>query len=365
MRIAIVAPLVSVIREPHRGGSQAFVSDLAQGLTERAHDVHLYAASGSEVEGVRVIDTGVDHHALAATLYRSSGGGSAQGSPAADSAFASVFGAVADGGYDLVHNHAFDAPAISLASALGAPVVHTLHLPPDRAVADALHEAIERTSPPVVAAVSRSQAKAWSKVVPVDAVLPPYVPTRSIPWSASSGKGAVFGGRMSPEKGVAEAIDIAQAAGIGIDVYGDSYDDEYEEQEVDARRDAPGVVLHPGIPRAGFWEVMAGAAVVLCPAKWEEPFGMVAAEAQACGTPVVGFRRGALPEVIVEGVTGFLVAPDDIEAAAAAVTRTAELSRSRCRDHAERRLDLELSLDAHERLYTRVASSSKELPAGG
>ncbi len=87
---------------------------------------------------------------------------------------------------------------------------------------------------------------------------------------------------------------------------------------------------------------------------------MVAAEAQACGTPVVAFERGALHEVIVDGVTGFLVAPDNINAAADAVTRTTELSRSACRDHATRHLDLELSLDAHELLYTRVANAGIE-----
>src|SRR5207253_3374427 len=96
----------------------------------------------------------------------------------------------------------------------------------------------------------------------------------------------------------------------------------------------PGVVFHRGIPRTAVWEVMARAAVVLCPARWEEPFGMVAAEAQACGTPVVAFRRGALDEVILDAVTGFLVAPDDIGAAAEAVTRSGELSRARCREHA-------------------------------
>ncbi|HUC36715.1 MAG TPA: glycosyltransferase [Acidimicrobiales bacterium] len=365
MKVAIVAPLVSLIREPHRGGSQAFVSDLAHGLTERGHEVHLYAASGSDVDGVQVIDTGVDHRALAETLYRASSSGGDHGSQAATRAFADVYAAVADGGYDLVHNHAFDAPAISLAGALDAPVVHTLHLPPDTAIGDALLRAIERSSRPTVAAVSTSQANAWRAVVPVDAILPPYVPTRSIPWRSSSGNRAIFGGRLSPEKGAAEAIDIAQAAGIGIDVYGDSYDTQYTRREVDPRRDKPGVIVHPGVPRTALWEVMAGAAVVLCPTKWEEPFGMVAAEAQACGTPVVGFRRGALPEVIVEGVTGFLVAPGNVEAAADAVAHTTELSRSRCREHAEDRLDLELSLDAHERLYTHVTRSSKGAPTGG
>jgi glycosyltransferase involved in cell wall biosynthesis len=92
---------------------------------------------------------------------------------------------------------------------------------------------------------------------------------------------------------------------------------------------------------------------------------MVAAEAQACGTPVVAFRRGALEEIILDGVTGLMVAPDDINGAADAVTRASKLSRSRCREHAEGHLDLELSLDAHERLYRRVASVPRGVAIGG
>ena len=102
---------------------------------------------------------------------------------------------------------------------------------------------------------------------------------------------------------------------------------------------------------------MARAAVVLFPARWAEPFGMAAAEAQACGTPVVAFSCGALGEVIADGVTGFLVPPDNIQAAAEAVGRTARISRSACRDHAKGQLDLERSLDAHERLYRHVVST--------
>jgi glycosyltransferase involved in cell wall biosynthesis len=92
---------------------------------------------------------------------------------------------------------------------------------------------------------------------------------------------------------------------------------------------------------------------------------MVAAEAQACGTPVVAFRRGALEEIILDGVTGLIVAPDDIDAAADAVTRATKLSRSHCREHAEGRLDLELSLDAHEQLYWRVARVGRGVAIGG
>jgi glycosyltransferase involved in cell wall biosynthesis len=257
--------------------------------------------------------------------------------------------------YDVIHNHAFDAPAVRQATALRAPVVHTLHLPPDQAVSAALRSAARRSRPPAVAVVSDFQASAWRRVVPVDAILPPYPPTGVISWSAAAGQGALFAGRLAPEKGAAEAIDIARAAGLPIDVYGDVYDPEYSREQIDPRRSWPGVTVHQGVSRTLLWEAMARAAVVLCPARWDEPFGMAAAEAQACGTPVIAFHRGGLSEVIMDGVTGFLVPPDDLTGAAQAVSKAAGISRPACREHAEDHLDLELTLDGHERLYRRVA----------
>jgi glycosyltransferase involved in cell wall biosynthesis len=192
----------------------------------------------------------------------------------------------------------------------------------------------------------------------VDAVLAPLVPTASIAWSHVAGDRALFAGRLSPEKGAAEAIDIAHAAGIPIDVYGDAYDADYAREQIRPRQDQPGVAVHRAVPRTALWAAMARAAVVLYPVRWDEPFGMAAAEAQACGTPVVAFRRGALDEVIADGLTGFLVAPGEIRAAAGAVARAAEISRRACRDHAEAHLDLERSLDAHEWLYRRMAGLS-------
>ncbi|MGH3258135.1 MAG: glycosyltransferase [Streptosporangiaceae bacterium] len=364
MKVAIMAPLVTAIREPQRGGSQAFVSDLARGLAGRGHDVHVYAAAGSEIPGVEVIDTGIDPRSLAGTLYRAFGptagqagdeASAASATSAAESAFATAYMAMQATRYDVIHNHAFDAPAVRLATGLRAPVVHTLHLPPDDALSAALRQAARSGRPPAVAAVSSSQACAWRRVVPVDAVLPPYPSTRVIPWSDTAGRGALFAGRLSPEKGAAEAIDIARAAGVPIDVYGDVYDAGYNREQIDPRRGWPGVTVHQGIPRTSLWQAMARAAVVLYPARWDEPFGLAAAEAQACGTPVVAFRRGGLSEVIADHVTGFLVPPDDIRAAVEAVAQVPGISRAACREHAETRLDLELSLDAHERLYRRVS----------
>jgi len=349
-----MAPLVTAIREPQQGGSQAFVSDLARGLVGRGHDVHVYAASGSQIPGVEVIDTGVDPESLAGTLYRAFGPAAPEPA-AAEPAFARAYSSVQQVRYDVVHNHAFDAPAVRLATALHPPVVHTLHLPPDEAVAAALRQAAQSVRPPAVATVSAFQAGAWRRIVRVDAILPPYVPTRVIPWSLAPGDGAVFAGRLSPEKGAAEAIDIACAAGMPIDIYGDAYDAGYSREQIDPRRDWPGVTVHQAVPRTSLWAAMARAAVVLYPVRWDEAFGMAAAEAQACGTPVVAFRRGALGEVIADGVTGFLVPPGDVQAAVDAVGRTAGISRPACRDHAERHLDLDRSLDAHERLYRQVA----------
>jgi glycosyltransferase involved in cell wall biosynthesis len=356
MKLAIVSPLVSPLLEAHGGGSQAFVSELARGLHRRGYGVHLYAASGSAVRDVEVIDTGVDHRDLAATLYRP-GSGEATRSMAAERAFVRVYDQVRRGGYDLVHNHAFDAPAVGLASTLSAPVVHTVHLPPDVAVAGALRHAARRGPLPTVACVSESQAKTWREIVPVDAILPPYVPTRRIRFSPLPGSGAVFAGRFSPEKGAADAIAIARLAGVEIDLFGDTYDAEYVRQRIDPRRGEPGIAIHGAASQTALWEAIGRAAAVLCPARWEEPFGMVAAEAQACGTPVVAFRRGALSEVVVDGITGFLVDDGDHRAAAEAVRRAPALSRRSCREHAERQLDIELSLDAHELLYERVVTA--------
>lgn len=363
MKIALIAPLVAAIREPQRGGSQAFVADLAHGLASRGHQVHLYAATGSDnIPGVQVIDTGIDPGTLADTLYRTDG--TATDSPVAEAAFAEVYRQVAEVSYDVVHNHAFDVPAITHADVVAAPVVHTLHLPPEQPVATALGQAARHPIPPSVAAVSEHQAAAWRPFTPVTAVLRPLLPTRTIPWSIGPVDGVVFAGRFSPEKGAAEAIDIAGMAGMPIDVYGDPYDERYARDHVRARAGA-GVAVHDCVPRQRLWQVMARAAAVLCPTRWEEPFGMVAAEAQACGTPVVAFRRGAIAEVVLDELTGLLVPPDDLDGAAAALRKVRELSRRRCRQHAEASLDLAQSLDAHEQLYRRATAPAVPGPVDG
>jgi UDP-glucose:tetrahydrobiopterin glucosyltransferase len=353
LRLALIASLVSPMREPHCGGAQAFLADLAAGLVRRGHDVDVFAASGSAIAGVRCVDVGVDSSTLQQFLYHA-GSNPPLDDSVFDAAYARIFDAVGQGSYDVIHSHAFDAPAIRRAAALDAPVIHTIHLPPEMSVVRALRDVSHAFNAPLVVAVSRAQAEAWRKLVNIDLVLPVGIPTARIPSSAAPGAGLVFAGRYSPEKGAAAAIAIARHAGLSIDLYGDGYDDAYAEQKVHAEAGRAGVTVHPAVPRTVLWDVMTRAAAVLCPAAWDEPFGLVAAEAQACATPVVAFRRGGLEDVILDGVTGFLVAPGDIAAAAATLGRLDSIERVACRRHAEAHLDIEPVLDAHERVYQRV-----------
>jgi UDP-glucose:tetrahydrobiopterin glucosyltransferase len=346
MRIAMVAPLVTAIREPQLGGSQALVADLATGLADRGHDVDLYAASGSAVEGVNVIDTGVDPESLQGSLFRS--GQELSPDPRVHEAFSAVYDAVGRGSYDIVHNHAFDLPAIELSACLESAVVHTLHLPPESSVAHAIGSLRASHANVTSVCVSESSARGWSELLPVDAVLRNGVPVERIPWSPEPREGLLFAGRLSPEKGAAEAAEIASLSGRNLTVVGSPYDRDY------AKR----VASVGPLPRHELWELMATAEAVLCPVSWEEPFGLVAAEAQAAGTPVVAFDRGALGEVISHGRTGFLVG--GVSEAVEALERVGRIDRRACRLHAEETLHLDRTIDAHESLYRRVTTGCAE-----
>jgi UDP-glucose:tetrahydrobiopterin glucosyltransferase len=362
MRIAFIAPLVTPIREPQLGGSQAVVADLSVGLAARGHDVDVYAAHGSVIAGVNVVDTGVDSEALAGLLYRAGVSTiNATAVRAGEAAFSTVYSAVRQSAYDVVHNHAFDPPAVRLATELPFPVVHSIHLPPEKAMAAAIGEARRSRNPPTIAGVSRSQAVAWKTIAPFDTILPDGVPVDRIPWSTSGGERVLFAGRFSPEKGAADAIEIARLAGAGIEIFGEPYDVEYARSRVFVHRGEAGVSIYGALSRAELWNRMARAKAVLCPVKWDEPFGIVAAEAQAAGTPVVAYRRGALSQVVIDGRTGFIVEPDDTIAAARALGQIESIQRAACREHAATKLDLSASLDAHERLYDEITSAGRAL----
>jgi glycosyltransferase involved in cell wall biosynthesis len=152
---------------------------------------------------------------------------------------------------------------------------------------------------------------------------------------------ALIAGRISPEKGIEDGVAAARLAGLEPLAVGGDYDPAY-------RARLAGVEIRPPLPRRELWRLMAECAVTLMPVKWEEPFGLVAAEAQVAGCPVAAYARGALPEVVGEGAGGFLAQPDDVEDLARAIRSCLELDRASVRAQARDRLLLDRSLDAYE-----------------
>src|SRR5713101_2758970 len=342
MRIAVVASPVTPLRPAQPGGAQAVLCDLAAGLTRRGHDVVLYCAEGSEVRGAHVVTVPRPRDAAEALVMPL--GTPPRPAPGVDEAIAAILGAVVSRHPDVVSQHAFDAAAFYASRDLS--ILHTLHLPP---IVPAVVRAAATTSADRLATVSQSCLRGWrSAGVEVGRLIRNGVPDVDVVTTDPS-RVALVAGRISPEKGIDHALAAARIAGLPVRVAGALY--------------APGYdVVLDGADRLGeltrvdLRRVMAESAVTVCAVRWEEPFGLVAAESQMAGCPVAAYRRGAMPEVVEEGVTGFLAEPDDIEALAAAIDACAGLDRGRVRASARRRLRLDGMLDAYETALREIAS---------
>jgi glycosyltransferase involved in cell wall biosynthesis len=341
VRIAVVASPVTPLRPAQLGGAQAFVCDLAVGLARRGHDVVLHCAEGSECDGVRLMTVQVPRDAEQALVMP--GGGQPQPAPGVEAALAAIFDTIVVAGFDVVSQHAFDAPAFKLAGDL--PVLHTLHLPP---IVTAVVHAARALPAERLATVSHSSLRAWRGAgVMVGQVLPNGVAPGPAPAGAVE-RAALVAGRISPEKGIDHAIAAARNVGLQVRVAGAHYDPGYEV-------DLGGVEVLGSLPRDRLRMLMAQSAVTVCAVRWDEPYGMVAAEAQMAGCPVAAYRRGAMPEVVEDGVSGYLAEPDDVKSLAGAVERCLELDRSSVRASALRRLGLDASLDGYEAALERAA----------
>jgi glycosyltransferase involved in cell wall biosynthesis len=317
----------------------------------------VYAARGSAIEGIAIAPLDIDPAPLHGDLVRDK----AEQSPSEHmtAAYAAVYGHAVDARFDVVHNHGFDLPAITVAAGMGLPVLHTLHMPASRPVAAAITDARRRPTAVWTAAVSHAQAATWRLLVAVDAVLSNGVPVEDIPFEPVGGGTAVIAARFSPEKGIDDGIAAARLADLPVDVYGTPYDAGHERAVRERWRDDQEVRFLGPAPRQDLWAALGAAGAVVCLSRWEEPFGMVAAEAAASGTPVVASRRGALAEVVLDGVTGYVVTAGDVIAAAAALRRVNELSRGDCRRHAVDALNLGATVTAHEALYAQIASTGR------
>ena len=407
MRVALVAPLVSTIAEPHVGGAQALLADLAQGLVQRGHQVTLFARTGSFVPGVYIEPIAVPDSVRPANFSallrestatnqadchpeRSEGSVSMGGEilrgvyPRAkrraqdDSAPQAPLGVPTDTGFfaqanlfldlflrlrarsaefDLIHAHAFDWPAFACSALVHAiPVLHTIHLPALSAEINSALRVLHRQGHPLtLITVSHACARTYADFTSIDHIIYNGLDLGAIPFAPVVPAEAplLFAGRIAPEKGVEAAIEIARRAGRRLLIAGGIYDhDYYEERIVPQLQGAGEQVTYMGLlERRALWEMMGRSLGLLFPIEWDEPFGLTAVEAMATGTPVIAFRRGAAAEVIRDGETGFLVEPGDCSQAAALVDKLKDISRRQCRVHVEAHFAIGKMIDAYEEVY--------------
>jgi glycosyltransferase involved in cell wall biosynthesis len=184
------------------------------------------------------------------------------------------------------------------------------------------------------------------------------LPPDELTFNDRGGEYFAFIGRISPEKRVDRAIAIAKACGCPVRIAAkvDPADQVYFECEIKPLLDDPLVEFIGEIGEGKKSDFLGRARALLFPIDWPEPFGLVMIESLACGTPVVAFRNGSVPEILREGVTGFMV--DDTDQAIAAARRVGELSRHACRREFERRFTVTQMASAYTRLYRSLASTT-------
>jgi glycosyltransferase involved in cell wall biosynthesis len=345
VRIAIVAPPWVPVPPPAYGGTEAVVDALARGLRNAGHDVILYA-TGDSTCPVTVAWTYEQPPAV----------------PIGDSAselrhVIDAYATVEDVGADIVHDHTVVGP-VYVERFRGRAVVTTNHGPFDQTLGTLYRVVADRI--PLIA-ISHHQASTAGPV-PVAGVIHHGLDLDRFPLGSGRGGYALYLGRMTPHKGVHTAVEVARAAGLPLQIAAKMR--EREERAYFAERVEPllgGDVQYLGeVGGDDKLGLLGDACCLLNPIAWDEPFGMVMIEALACGTPVVATPRGAAPEIVDDGVTGFL--RSDIAGLAAAVARVGELDRHACRQAVKERFSMTRLAEDHLDLYQRVLAHGRAHP---
>jgi len=345
MKIAQVSPLIESVPPKLYGGTERIVSYLTEELVLQGHDVTLFA-SGDSVTAAELVPCAPKALRLAKVQ---------DALPYNVMQLEKIRRRAAD--FDVLHFHS-DFMHFPLVPALGAPAVTTMHGRLDLPNYQALVR--EFSAVPLVS-VSDSQRGSlraeWIGTVPHGLPLDLY---RFAPEGA--GGYLAFLGRISPEKRPDRAIEIARRAGVALKIAAkvDKADQAYFENEIRPLLGDPLIEYIGEINDSEKQAFLGGAMALLFPIDWPEPFGLVQIEAMACGTPVIAWRCGSVPEVVEHGVTGFIV--DGIDEAVDAVDMARSISRKAVRRGFERRFSIERVARDYARVYESLRSEPITLP---
>ena len=344
MRIAQVAPLYESVPPKYYGGTERVVSYLAEELIRQGHEVTLFA-SGDSVTRARLVaacqrSLRLDEHCIDQMAYQIL-------------MLERVFQRAAE--FDIVHFHV---DYLHFPLSRRQPITHVTTLHGRLDIPDLVPLYREFRDMPVIS-ISNEQREPlpW---VNWQATVYHGVPTSLYQFRSEPGSYLAFLGRISPEKRVDRAIKIAKQAQIPLKIAAkvDPVDKDYFENAVKPLLRHPLVEFVGEIGDGEKDEFLGNAYALLLPIDWPEPFGLVMIEAMACGTPVIARRRGAVPEVMEEGHTGFIVR--NLEEAVEAVRRVPELNRKRCREFFEKRFTATRMAHDYLRVYERLIRRRKE-----
>ncbi|MDD5110568.1 MAG: glycosyltransferase family 4 protein [Patescibacteria group bacterium] len=343
LRIAMLATPWEAVPPPRYGGTELVVANLTEELVARGHRVTLFATRDSETSA-RLVAT------FPRALYRDN-------VPWTDvlRPMMHVFDCYRRAEqFDLIHNHA-NYFGLLFSQLVAAPTVTTYH--GDFATAEKIPEKRRMLQTfshcPLVSISRRQQQLAKTKLHFVGTVYN-GIDVAKFPFSAKVGNYLCWLGRITGKKGILESIAVAKKLRLPLKIGGkiDPVDQPFYQQRVRRLIDGTKIQYLGELDQRGKARLLKGALALLNPITWEEPFGLVMPEAMACGTPVVAFARGAAPEIIVHGKTGYLV--NDIAGMAAAIKRIGAINRQDCRVRVERYFSKEKMANGYEKIYEKI-----------
>jgi glycosyltransferase involved in cell wall biosynthesis len=339
LRIAQIAPCWLSVPPKGYGGIEAMVARLADGLVDRGHDVTLFASGDSTTTGD-----------LDSVYDEAPGMAEAVDKPYLE--FPHILNAYERAGeFDVVHDHTFPVgPSIGTKVA-DAAVVHTVHGPPTHPSARPTYGALgDRVH---LVAISDYQRQATPEVT-YTATVHNGVAVEEHPFLAEKDDYLLFIGRMCNDKGAHLAVEAATRAGRPLVMAGKMAEPAekayWDEKVKPLLTDDVEYIGEADEPTK--FDLFSRAACTLMPIQWPEPFGLVMVESMACGTPVVALRNGSVPEIVEDGVTGFVV--DELDDFVRAIDDVGSIDASDCRRVAEERFSIDAMVSGYERVYASV-----------